>query len=169
MPNHDTHYSLKEVSSGLQVERKIAMGDTDPNIMRQLLAELRDTNKDKRRTAVMKIGMTGGDQAVRVLMMAVENEHEDLIVRGRAALMLGKMKDIRAVEPLIRALDAPGFQTPMYAAEALGKLGDPRAIGPLLEFAATGKDKARDAALTALQKLGWRPNRDIEPDPVLEM
>src|SRR5690606_25399009 len=143
MTNTDILYSLKEASADLQVERKPIMGETDPNIMRQLMAELRDTNKDKRRTAVMKLGMVGGDQAVRALMMAVENEHEDLIVRGRAALMLGKMKDIRAVEPLIRALDAPGYQTPLYAAEALGKLGDPRAIGPLLEFAASGKDKAR--------------------------
>ncbi len=169
MTNTDILYSLKEASADLQVERKPIMGETDPNIMRQLMAELRDTNKDKRRTAVMKLGMVGGDQAVRALMMAVENEHEDLIVRGRAALMLGKMKDIRAVEPLIRALDAPGYQTPLYAAEALGKLGDPRAIGPLLEFAASGKDKARDAALDALQKLGWRPSRDVEPDPVMEM
>lgn len=136
------------------------MGDPDPNDVRQLLLELRDTNKDKRRTAVMKLGMMGGDQAVRALINAVQNEHEDLIVRGRAALMLGKLRDQRAVEPLIRALDAPGFQTPIYAAEALGKLGDRRAIEPLVTLLTVSRDKMRDTALQALERLGYDP--DVE-------
>lgn len=142
------------------------MGDPDPKVIKQLLSDLRAPNKDKRRTAVMKLGMTGGDEAARALMQAVQNEYEDLIVRGRAALMLGNMRDARAVDPLIRALDAPGFQTPLYAAEALGKLGDPRAIEPLLMMAATGKDKVREAALVALRKLGCDP--DAEREPLLE-
>jgi HEAT repeat protein len=131
------------------------MADPDPNEVRQLLADLRGMNKEKRRTAVMRLGMIGGDQAVRALMEAVQNEHEDLIVRGRSALMLGKLRDQRAVEPLIRALEAPGFQTPLYAAEALGKLGDSRAIRPLLALAAECNDKTYDAAMSALDKLGY--------------
>lgn len=133
-------------------------GNPDPNVVRQLLMELRDTNKDKRRTAVMKLGLMGGDQAVRALINAVQNDHEDLIVRGRAALMLGKLRDPRAVEPLIRALDAPGFQTPIFAAEALGKLGDPRAIEPLVMVLAVSRDKMRDTALQALERLGYDPD-----------
>ncbi len=135
------------------------MGDNDPNVIKQLLVELRDVNKEKRRTAVMKLGMVGGDQAVRALMRAVQNDNEDLIVRGRAALMLGKLGDQRAVEPLIRALEAPGHQTPMYAAQALGNLGDARAIEPLLMIAAaSGRDRARAAALEALRQLGHLHN-----------
>jgi HEAT repeat protein len=151
------------------------MGDPDPNIIRQLLAELRDVNKDKRRTAVMKLGMVGGDQAVRALIGAVQNEHEDLIVRGRAAIMLGNLKDVRAVDPLIRALDAPGFQTPLHAAEALGKIGDRRAIPPLVSLATSGKDKTREAAIEALQRLGYKSqsidnDKDAQPaTPVMEL
>lgn len=143
------------------------MGDPDPKIVKQLLVELRDVNKDKRRTAVMKLGMAGGDEAVRALISAVQNDHEDLIVRGRAALMLGKIGDTRAVDPLIRALYAPGFQTPLYAAEALGRLGDPRAIEPLLMMAATGRDKTREAALEALRRLGYNDPQaeDLQPTP----
>lgn len=141
------------------------MGDPDPNVLKEIMAELRHFDKEKRRTAVMKLGMVGGDQAIRALISAVQNEHEDLIVRGRAAIMLGNLKDHRAVEPLIRALSAPGFQTPLNAAQALGKLGDSRAIPPLLALATNGTDKTRDAAVEALQKLGYTP----EPDPVLEM
>jgi HEAT repeat protein len=130
------------------------MADPDPTI-KQLLADLRGFDKTKRRTAVMKLGMVGGDVAVRALIMTVRNEHEDLIARGRAAFMLGQLKDLRAVEPLIQALTAPGHQTPVYAAEALGKLGDRRAIMPLLTLLDTDNDAFRNAALEALKRLGY--------------
>lgn len=138
------------------------MTDPDPNVIKQALSELRDVNKEKRRTAVMKLGMMGGDEATRALMMIVSNHNEDLIARGRAALMLGKLGDPRAVEPLIRALDAPGYQTPLYAAQSLGKLGDPRAIEPLLRAMETHNDKMREAAQEALEKLGYK---EKEPEP----
>lgn len=130
-----------------------------------ILAELRDVSKDKRRTAVMKLGMMGGEDALRALIRTVENDQEDLIVRGRAALMLGKLKDTRAVSPLIRALEAPGFQTPLNAAQALGKIGDPRAIEPLILFADNSRDKTRDAALEALRLLGYEFAAEAEPEP----
>jgi HEAT repeat protein len=138
------------------------MGDPENNAIRYILAELRDTRKEVRRTAVMKLGMVGGDQAVKALIRAVQNDHEDLIVRGRAALMLGKLGDLRAVEPLIQALDAPGHQTPMYAAQALGELGDPRAVEPLRVMANGVRDKAREAALEALKRLGYATEREPE-------
>ena len=119
-----------------------------------ILGELRDVNKSRRRTAVMKLGMVGGEAALRTLIRLVDNHHEDLIVRGRAALMLGKLKDDRAVPHLIRALQAPGFLTPYHAAQALGKIGDPRAINALLSLAADSRDKTRHAAVEALRQLG---------------
>lgn len=138
---------------------------SDPNRqIQQLLGQLRDVDKNRRRIAVMKLGMMGGDEAVRALIMTVKNDHEDLIVRGRAAMMLGKLGNPIAVEPLIQALDAPGFQTPLFAAQALGELGDPRAIGPLQAALVTTSDKLRDAALNALRQLGHDP----QAQPILE-
>lgn len=136
--------------------------DPDPKEIKQILADLRGFDKEKRRTAVMKLGMVGGEQAVRALIMTVRNDHEDLITRGRAAMMLGKLRDTRAVDPLIRALEAPGFKTPVYAAEALGTIGDPRAIDPLLAALNTNNDTFRRAAVEALKKLGYAVE---EPTP----
>lgn len=131
------------------------MDDPAVNIrVKAILGELRDVNKARRRSAVMKLGMVGGEQALSALIRLVENQQEDLIVRGRAALMLGKLKDERAVPHLIRALDAPGFLTPYHAAQALGKIGDPRAITALQNLAAGSRDKTRNAAVEALRQLG---------------
>lgn len=130
------------------------MSDRDPMQIRQYLSELRDYNKERRRKAVMKLGMAGGDEAVTALIMALQNRNEDLIVRGRAALMLGRLGDARAVLPLIAALDAPGMQTPLHAAQSLGRLGDERAIEPLLLIAGSAEGKLRVAALEALKRLG---------------
>lgn len=137
------------------------MADPDPKVIKQLLAELRGFDKEKRRTAVMKLGMVGGEDAIRALIMTVRNDHEDLIARGRAALMLGKLRDVRAVESLIQALDAPGYKTPVYAAEALGKIGDPRAIQPLLNVLNSGNRTLQGAAQEALKRLGHLP--ELEP------
>ncbi|MDE2747610.1 MAG: HEAT repeat domain-containing protein [Chloroflexota bacterium] len=143
------------------------MVDTEQNgKVSAILAELRDVNKNRRRTAVMKLGMVGGEKALRTLIGIVDNSQEDLIVRGRAALMLGKLKDGRAVPPLIRALDAPGFVTPYNAAQALGKIGDPRAIDALLSFADNSNDKTRSAAVEALRRLGYEFEARLgEPQP----
>lgn len=139
------------------------MADPDPIATKHLLVELRDVNKDTRRSAVMKLGMQGGDQALRALIEVVQNPYEDLIVRGRAAQMLGVMGDNRAVDPLIRALNTHGYQAQLYAAEALGKLGSARAITPLLEVANDpSRDKVRSAARAALTRLGWQSDI-VEP------
>jgi len=97
------------------------MGDPDPKMIKQLLVELRDVNKERRRTAVMKLGMVGGDEAVRALMGAVQNDHEDLIVRGRAALMLGKIGDSRAVYPLL--LRCPWTPDSALRGGSIGQIG----------------------------------------------
>ncbi len=137
------------------------MSEPDSADIKQFLAELRDFNKEKRRTAVMKLGLAGGDLAINALIMAVQNRNEDLIVRGRAALMLGKLGDTRAVLPLIKALDAPGLQTPFHAAQALGKLGDGRAVQPLLDLASSPDDKLRNAALESLERLGYSQHQEF--------
>jgi HEAT repeat protein len=140
--------------------------------VRQSLAELRDFDKERRRKAVYKLGMLGGEEALRALMVAVEDDNEDTIVRGRAAQMLGKLRDTRAVTPLITALQAKGYQTPINAAQALGIIGDKRAISPLLKLINDNPNEgAKKAANNALVRLGYvnqheEDHETDEPEPV---
>jgi HEAT repeat protein len=133
--------------------------------LRMIMADLRHVSKERRRTAIMRLGMMGGDDALGILMQTVEDGNEDLIVRARAALMLGRIGDERAVSSLIRALDVPGYQTRLQAVESLGLLGDLRAIGPLRALLATSNDRTRDTILRALERLEHEPQATPTPDP----
>ncbi len=140
------------------------MAEPDAKAIKFIISELRDVNKETRRNAVMKLGMMGGDTAVRTLINVVADWNEDLIVRGRAAQMLGIIGDPRAVDPLIRALSAPGYQAQLNAVEALGKLGNHRAIPHLLDIANDPtRDRIRAAARTSLRQLGYDDEQAAPP------
>lgn len=74
-------------------------------------------------------------------------------MRCRAAEVLGELRDDRAVEPLLAALD-DDRAVRVAAVEALGRIGDPRAIEALLGFV-NGEDKRLGVvAARALGELG---------------
>lgn len=70
--------------------------------------------------------------------------------------MLGQVRDPRAVEPLIRALNDPSADVRARAAVALGRLRDPRAINPLIAAMRDDKVSVRSGASAAVKKLGKR-------------
>ena len=72
-------------------------------------------------------------------------------VRSAAAAALGQLRDPRAVEPLIAALD--DLPVRCVAAEALGQIGDPRAVEPLAAFAGRGWLE-HDRSIEALGAIG---------------
>ncbi len=78
-------------------------------------------------------------------------------VRLKAAIMLGRLADGRAVEPLCQALLDENYIVRAAAARALSNLGYPKAgpaVAPLFELAAAEREsfvqKEIDAALTSL-------------------
>lgn len=138
-----------------------------PQQIRQLIAELHDYNKERRRKAVYKLGMIGGHEAVQALIHAVQNDTEDVIVRGRAAQMLGHLREESAVDALISALNAPGHQTAVHATEALGLIGGNAAIKALQAVHAYHhNERARKSAQSALVRLGQ--STTLEPIMVLQ-
>ena len=94
------------------------------------------------------------------LIAALENEPDDW-TRSRIAEKLGNLRDPRAVDGLIAALQADPHQflfTPQRAAEALGKIGDPGAIEPLLHSLQNGDKGTREQSGRALAA-GLHPRR----------
>jgi hypothetical protein len=72
----------------------------------------------------------GSDVKVDDLVRAV-TEDTNYKVRVQAALVLGKLGDPRAVQPLIKALADQNKTVRGIAASALGQLGDTAAVDPL--------------------------------------
>ncbi len=80
--------------------------------------------------------------------------HSDRAFRQFAAVVLGKIKDPRAVEPLITALKDADSGVRGKAAVALGKIEDPRAVGPLITALKDADNSVRTKAAEALVKIG---------------
>lgn len=109
-----------------------------------------------------------GDLQLEILTSPEEGEE----VRAAAALNLGHMGDLRAVEPLLKILESGETGLTYACTAALGNIGDPRAIDPLIELltvdrllipqtAAKGLGRfgaAAKKALPALQGLTERGN-----------
>ena len=92
-----------------------------------------------------------GRLAVEPLIVALR--FDDQHMRGQAAGALGKIRDPRAVEPLIWLLQGGyDYEAQRAAADALGSIGDPRAVAALKEILIES-GVARKAAATALRMI----------------
>src|SRR5690348_6897470 len=77
---------------------------------------------------------------------------KDVMVRVEAVEALGRLKDVRAVEPLIALLQTDIVS---YVAPALGALGDVRAVEPLIAALQASWEQQHIRVLAeALGKLG---------------
>jgi HEAT repeat protein len=72
----------------------------------------------------------------------------------QAAKKLGELKDLKAVDPLIKALNDEDYGVRKAAAIALGKIGDAKAIDPLINCLYDSNSDVVKAALHALVNIG---------------
>lgn len=80
-------------------------------------------------------------------------KNEDKLVRKNAAETLGRIGDVRAVEPLIQALKDENDSVRQTAAYALGDIGDARALEALTQAKEDKSWFVRSAAKGALRKI----------------
>ena len=81
-------------------------------------------------------------------------EHKHSGVRRCAATALGRLRDIRAVEPLLEHLRSdPSRWTREAAAVALGNIGDQRAVEPLV--ACLEQERDPEVCECIIETLGW--------------
>jgi len=97
---------------------------------------------------------------VKKLIKVLEDKNEKAYVRIEAANALGRLKDARAVDPLIAALNDKDVRK--NSAWALGKTGDKKAVGPLVLVLTGRSSLGREEAADALDKLDWKPTQDKE-------
>jgi ATP-dependent DNA helicase RecQ len=103
---------------------------------------------------VVQLGEEGSPSAVPELIAALQDS--DGNVRRLAASALGKIRDRRAVEPLMALLEKEEKpQVRQYAVKALGRIGDSRTRALLEKIAAdpTEREYTQTAARTALKRL----------------
>jgi HEAT repeat protein len=106
--------------------------------------------------ALVKIGAL----SVGPLIAALRDE---VSIRRRAAKVLGLIRDARATEPLIAALQDEDLLVRGYAAQALGQIGDARFSDELERTARTDKEDAlRYLAREAAQVFAERLIREIK-------
>jgi HEAT repeat protein len=77
-----------------------------------------------------KIKKWGEKGKVKKLIKTLEDSNKG--IRIESARALGKIKDEKAVAPLIKVLEAGDIRIP--AIEALAGIGDPKAVGPLVKI-----------------------------------
>lgn len=110
----------------------------DARAVEPLIGTLSDADRGVRVAAAKALERIGGPASGRAL---AEYRIDDAIwalshgwvgLRVEAARTLGELRDRRAVEPLIAALEVVDWDSRHAAAEALGQIGDARAVGPLI-------------------------------------
>jgi HEAT repeat protein/beta-lactamase regulating signal transducer with metallopeptidase domain len=114
-----------------------------------LVAALRDSDVEVRRTAANSLGQIEDKRAVPALIAALRDSDGE--VRQQAAWALGQLEDRRATEPLIAALKDSSIELRRKAAWALGQLEDPAAAPGL---AAALRDDDAQVRRTAAWGLG---------------
>jgi HEAT repeat protein len=155
----------------------------DTRAVEPLIAALKDKDKGVRRKAAEALGKLQGVQAVEPLIAALKDEHElvrqvalralgqiwqlprlaelgssSRSMRREAVEALGKLRDARAVEPLIVALEDDDWWVRSGAARALRKLGDTRAVEPLIAVLRDEEELVRQHALRALGQIWQLPD-----------
>ena len=103
---------------------------------------------------LLTLAEIGGQETVPTMIVFLRSPSN--AIRALAAQFLGKVRDTRAVEPMIALiLEADPNYTPMWVVQALGMLGDRQAVDPLLQFLArTESATERYMTIEALGLLG---------------
>jgi HEAT repeat protein len=145
---------------------QLALGDADCDVIAMLINEEGDPAAAR---AVIELAVAGLAHERRAVAFRSEEllgrlapASLDILVEElnmgnashRAAALLGRMKDSRALQPLVSALDHPDPRVRSESCAALGELRDPAAAEPLLLATRDSEYEVRASAGEALDRLG---------------
>lgn len=149
--------ALQSGDTAVQIHVPNALAQAhDPKAIDALIAAM-STNPG----VIYALGESREARSVPALIAFLENPANNTGSRATAATSLGKVGDLRAVEPLIASLKEDNGSVTMAASTALGLLKDKRAIDPLKQAYARWNTGQKDNADTvkvfiaqALSQLG---------------
>ncbi len=113
----------------------------------------------KRAAVAYVLGRVVDEMATECLLRFLSNHEEDEGVRTHAAESLGLLKDRRAVDALLAALNDSSPSVRFWSAYALGEIGDPRAVPALRRLADSddseieGWGSLKEEALEAIHRI----------------
>lgn len=105
-----------------------------------------------RRTAAQVLGNFNHEQAVLVLMQALNDP--DWTVRRAAVNALGQIKDDRVLSALTNVVRDPDHSVREAAAKVLGVIGDQQVVPALVYLLKDSDPRVRQAAASSLGKIG---------------
>jgi HEAT repeat protein len=126
----------------------------------QLIAALKDGDADVAREAATSLGLLGSAAAVAALIEVLDNSsnYYHTVVRVAAIHSLGELRDVRAVESLLKAINDSSAEASAEAIRSLATLKDPRTLNALLEVVRNENafflPATRRAAVLALSQIG---------------
>jgi len=137
------------------------LGDTNPDVRLRAAAILKALNwtaQTEQEDIAFEIALqhwdapvlsspSGVDSLIRTME---ENSAENTHARVNAIMALGKIRDTRAVKPIIKVLEQEYSNIRETAVTALGDIGDTRALKPLIKTLQDENPNVRTAAATAL-------------------
>lgn len=126
--------------------------DDIEKIFNILMGALQDDDQSVRKTAIVSLGELADARAVDSLVEALFCEKE-IPLKILIEEALGKIRDKRAVEPLVTVLQDEDPEVRRKAAETLGIIGDPRSTDALIKALYDVEASVRGNAIMALEKL----------------
>jgi len=142
--------ALRHDDDDVRWKAAVALGEIgDPQAIEPLILLLCDEDRFVKSHAALALGSIG-EPAVNPLLRALREGDGNL--RWGAAIALGKIRDPRSIEPLIRALADKYENVRAESASSLATIGKP-ALGPLLQFLKFSDGPERLEVVTALGEL----------------
>jgi HEAT repeat protein len=148
--------ALNHKSRALRAEAAKALGKIkDPRAVPPLIGILRDDDHGVRTIAAHSLEAIG-EPAIEPLIETLRDD--DIHVRVSAVIILGNLRDPRAVEPLMEALYTEAREHKSWAlrtelARSLGKIKDPRGADALNMVIGDKDTEVRETAEWALQQI----------------
>jgi len=142
--------ALRHSDDDVRWKAAIALGEIgDRRAIGPLISLLCDEDRFVKSRAAYALGLIG-EPAVEPLICALREGDGNL--RWGAAIALGKIRDLRAIEPLIRALADKYENVRAESAMSIAAIGKP-ALEPLLRFLRDSDRSIRIEVVTALGEL----------------